>query len=133
MGIKPARRHYKLSKPVLMIVLPGMVLALVVVNVSGDTTLRRAAALFVLAGIPALTITGPIYLVGRFLGTERRPRSGSTGGGKVGWTKYECENCREMLTSRDDVNGQSPYRCAYCGHELNDQVNANDLYHWEWL
>ena len=133
MGIKPARRHYKLSKPVLMIVLPGMVLALVVVNVSGNTTWRRVAALFVLAGIPTLTITAPIYLVGRFLGTERKPRSGSTSGGKVGMTKYECENCGETLTSRDDVNGQSPYRCAYCGHELNDQFNANDLYHWEWL
>lgn len=137
MGLKPAKKYYSLSGPVLKIVVPGMVVAVVVMNMSISETLRIFAALFFLAGVVTVIIFGPIYLVGTLVGTERRRNKNSSGGGpgiggSVGNRQYQCENCGKNLGSKGDVTRRSTFRCASCNYELNNQQKIRELNDWEW-
>jgi len=50
---------------------------------------------------------------------------GSSTGGTVGFSQYECENCGTLLNIESDVNQSGrAYTCGNCGHELDDQQEA---------
>lgn len=137
MGLKPAKKYYKLSGPVLKVVVPGMVVAVVVMNMPIDQLFRTLAALFFLGGVVTSIIFGPIFLVGTFVGTERRRNNNSSNrgpgvGGSVGSHQYQCEHCGKTLGGKGDVTRRSSFRCANCKSELNDQQRVRELNDWEW-
>jgi hypothetical protein len=56
---------------------------------------------------------------------------GGAGAGGPGINTYECEECGAVLENTGDINNRSSFRCGNCNHKLDDQVEANDIYHWE--